>query len=106
MTIHVWQRTVSGRDETTFPEGFEHVATLDDVDDLDVAFSRTQHIDEAWTKRPGVTMHVDPAMVRSTMVGDVFTVEGAITVVHHMIAPEGFRKITRRSKLASRVDIV
>lgn len=46
---------------------------------LDVAYERTNSIDDHWSKNEGVTMHVQHA--RSTSVADVIVIDGAAHVV-------------------------
>lgn len=69
----------------------EKVAQMEG-DDKDQAFSLTNHIDDAWTKNPQVTVMGDGRW-RSTSVGDLMRVDGEMHVVSSfgftpVIAPE------------------
>lgn len=57
---------------------YEHVGSVEG-DDLDVAFEKTNHIDQPWTQNAGVSFK--KLDVRSSSVGDVFEREGKFYVV-------------------------
>jgi hypothetical protein len=67
---------------------YRHVASVD-TDDLDVAWDRTNHIDDSWQKNADVIVAPMGERARSSMVGDVFIRDG----VAHCVAPFGFEQL-------------
>lgn len=57
-----------------FPEGYEHVATVD-CDSLEEAFRLTNHIVDDWRLNLGVELTDPNKPLRSTSVGDVVVTE-------------------------------
>jgi hypothetical protein len=70
---------------------FKHVANVDTAD-LDVAYERTNHIDQPWWENKGV-LALGERCHRSTSVGDVM--ENAETGVLSMVASFGFTIVGR-----------
>jgi hypothetical protein len=72
--------------------GYERVAELDvacatSIEALEKAFVMTQNLTDPWCQSPGVNALVKEA--RSTMIGDVFVIDGK----SHVVAMVGFRPV-------------
>ena len=76
-----------------WPARYRHVADLQ-VPNLEAAYARSQHLEQAWWLNPGVVLFEES---RSTSVGDVLVdPAGAIWAV----APLGFVRIAEQEDLA------
>ncbi len=82
-TQRQWDPMINKDRPAPWPEDYIEVAKVE-TDDRGVAWRLTNHIESAWTENEGVTPSAEGVLHgqhRSSMVGDIFDVDGTLYVV-------------------------